>query len=400
MIAYLDCFAGASGDMILAALIDAGADLDAVTDQLSRMELPGEITLSDVQRCGMRAARLEVEGPDEPFVSSYGQGRKFLQEAGLDPEIEERAISMLARLSEAEARIHGTTPEKAHFHELSGLDTLVDLVGVAAAFRALKIERVVASPVATGKGWVSSAGHGPLPLPAPAALELLKGGSLYGTDIQAELVTPTGAAILAEYAGSFGEMPPMTISAVGYGAGARELEIPNVIRVVLGEPLAGTGGGVDELLVEATIDDMNPEFYGFVTERLLAVGASDVWILPAIGKQGRPAQVIQVLAPPPMEGSIRDVLIAETSTLGVRTIPVRKWMLARDWVEVEVGGRPVRVKVGRHHGQAVNVAPEYSDCAEVARRTGRPVKEIFRQALEQAVAALSKGRDDEGGTIG
>jgi uncharacterized protein (DUF111 family) len=223
-------------------------------------------------------------------------------------------------------------------------------------------------------------------------LELLGGGSLYGRSVEAELITPTGAAILADYAESFGKMPSMTVSSVGYGAGTRELEIPNVLRVVLGEPSGDTGvelaEGVEDRMVEATVDDMNPELYPFVLERLTAAGATDAWIVPVIGKSGRPAQVIQVLAPPHAEEAVRDTLIAETSTIGVRVSSVRRWMLPRRWIEVRVGGVPVRVKVAFRDAVAVNVAPEYADCAEAARTLGIPLKEVYRAALAEAAGLV------------
>lgn len=387
MIAYLDCFAGASGDMILAALVDAGADLDAVRKQVSRLDVgPVEIAASTVHRCGIRAIQLEIRGGAGSVLRTHGDIRRLLESAGLDPPVEARATAILERLAQAEGRVHGCAPDEVRFHELGAVDTVVDVVGASVALEALGVERVAASPVATGRGMVDSA-HGPLPVPAPAVLELLRGAPMYGREIEAELVTPTGAAILAGCAEGFGEMPPMTVGSVGYGAGSRELPIPNVVRCVLGEA-AERAPAVEELLVEASVDDMSPELYEYATERLLAAGANDVWVVPVIGKRGRPAQVIQVLAPPFAEAAVIEVLLSETSSIGVRAIPVRKWMLEREWIEVAVDGGPVRVKIARRHGAVVNVAPEYADCAGAARRTGRPLKEIFQRAVAEAYRAL------------
>lgn len=389
MIAYLDCFSGASGDMILAALIDAGADLTAIEAQLSRLGIPFELTISDVLRCGIRACKVDISAPDGTWsvMRTYADALRLLGVANLEPRVAKRASSIFTRLARAEAHIHGVTVGEVHFHELDGVDTIVDVVGAAAAFADLEADEVVSSPVASGTGMVPSR-HGPLPLPAPAVLALLDGGSLYGRDIEAELITPTGAAIVAEYATSFGKMPPMTVAGTGYGAGSRELDIPNVLRVVIGEPAAeGSGSaaeGMDDLVVEATIDDMNPEFYPYVLERLAAAGAVDAWVVPVIGKSGRPAQIISVLAAPSAEQAIRQTLVAETSTLGVRVTPVRRWMLSRTWVEVQVGGMPVRVKVGLSEGAPVNVAPEHEDCVAVARALGRPLKDVYREALSAA----------------
>ena len=395
MIAYLDCFAGASGDMILGALVDAGADLGVVESQLSGLDVAFEITFSTVQRCGLRACRVDVR--DAPAGASvmrtYAEALALLEGAALEPAVASRAAAVFDRLARAEARVHGVAPAEVHFHELDGADTVVDVVGAAAAFAAMGVEEVVSSPVATGSGMIPSR-HGPLPVPGPAVLELLGGAVLYGRALEAELITPTGAAILAEYASSFGKMPPMTVGAVGYGAGSRELEIPNVLRVVVGKPGPPAPEGVEDVLVEATIDDMNPELYPFVLERLSAAGAVDGWVVPAIGKGGRPAQIVSVLAPPHAEEAVRATLVAETSTLGVRVSHVRRWMLPRRWVEVRVGGIPVRVKVAQAAGAAglegepVNVAPEYADCAEAARALGRPLKEVYREALTAAAALL------------
>ena len=391
MIAYLDCFSGASGDMILGALIDAGADLTAIEGQLSRLGIPFELTISDVLRCGIRACKVDISAPDGTWsvMRTYADALRLLGVANLDPVVARRAGSIFSRLARAEAHIHGVTVGDVRFHELDGIDTIVDVVGAAAAFADLGTDEVVSSPVATGIGMVPSR-HGPLPLPAPAVLALLDGGCLYGRNIEAELITPTGAAIVAEYATAFGKMPSMMVAGTGYGAGSRELEIPNVLRIVVGEPgtteaPAGSAlEGVDDLVIEATIDDMNPELYPYVLERLTAAGAVDAWVVPVIGKGGRPAQVISVLAPPFAEEAVRQTLVAETSTLGVRVSPVRRWMLARRWVEVQVGGMPVRVKVGLVGETAVNAAPEHQDCAAVARALGRPLKEVYREALAAA----------------
>jgi len=397
VIAYLDCFSGASGDMILAALIDAGADLGAVEAQLATLGLPFELTFTTVHRCGLRACLVEVSAPDGTWavMRTYADGLRLLEGAQLDPVVAEHAVSILGRLARAEAQVHGVTAPEVHFHELDGVDTIVDVVGSAAAFASLEAgagsARVVASPVATGVGVVPSR-HGPLPLPAPAVLELLGGGALYGRSIEAELITPTGAAILAEYAEAFGKMPSMTVSSVGYGAGTRELEIPNVLRVVLGEAVGSSRSdppeGVEDLLIETTLDDLNPELFPYVLERLSAVGAVDAWVVPVIGKAGRPAQVLQVLAPPHAEEAVRDTLVTETSTLGVRVSSVRRYMLPRRWLEVTVGDRTVRVKVAMRDEVAVNVAPEYADCAEAARALGVPLKEVYRAALAAAAELL------------
>jgi uncharacterized protein (TIGR00299 family) protein len=384
VIGYLDCFSGASGDMVLAAALDAGADLDTVRKQVEAVVGPLDLHVVAVHRSGIRAGKLVAAPERDVRVRTYAEACRLLSGAALDPAVAAGALGVLERLIGAEARVHGVERDAVHLHEASGADTLVDAVGVAAALWSLGLEQLVCSPVVTGHGTVPSE-HGILPVPAPAALELLKGVPVVMRDVDAELVTPTGAAIIATFAGSFGVMPPMTVRAVGYGAGERELEgPPNLVRLVLGELLAATMEPVAELLVEATIDDMSPELYEYVLERLFDAGASDAWLVPAVGKRGRPATVLTALAAPEREAAVRAVIVAETSTIGLRATPVRKWMLARDWITVEVEGHPIRVKIASEGGVMRNAAPEYQDCAAVARATGLPLKTVFQRALRQS----------------
>ena len=388
MIAYLDCFSGASGDMVLAAALGAGADLDVVHKQVEAVVGPLELRVEDVHRSGIHAGLLVAVPERDVRVRTYADACRIVGQAPLDPPVALAALRVLERMIDAEAAVHGVAREAVHLHEAAGADTLIDAVGVAAALRSLGVDRLVCSPVATGHGLVQTE-HGILPVPAPAALELLKGAPVVMRDVAFELVTPTGAAIIAAFASGFGLMPAMTVRAVGYGAGERDLDgPPNMVRLVVGDPVAPVPEPVPELLLEATIDDMNPELYEYVLERLFDAGASDAWLVPAVGKRGRPATVLTVLAPPEREGAVRDVIVAETSTIGLRSTPVGKWMLAREWLTVDVEGHPIEVKVAREAGRVRNVAPEYRDCAAVARATGLPLKDVFRQAQEAAAAAL------------
>lgn len=378
MIAHFDCIAGASGDMLLAALLDAGAGIDAVTKHVEQLGLGAvQITVDEIHRRGIRATKVSIGGDAE--IATYSQVRILLEGSTLDASVKSRALAVFKRLAEAESRIHGVTVDEVHFHELSAIDTIVDVVAVCAALHELGVERCTSSPIPTGWGMVATQ-HGQLPVPAPAVLELLKDAELRQVDILAELVTPTGAAIIAEVAESFGPMPSMSLGAVGYGAGSAELEIPNVVRVVLGEPVAGSEELVEEVLLEANIDDMNPELYEYVSARLFEAGADDVWIVPATGKKGRPINIISVLAPPAAASALRHLLVKETSTIGVRTTTVGRFMLDREWEQVEVSGHQIRVKVARDGGTIVNVAPEYEDCVRLATATGLALKEVFRLA--------------------
>lgn len=390
-VAYLDCFAGASGDMILGALIDAGAEIEAITKQIARLDLsrltgaPVELRSSSVQKSGIRATRIDIEGGHASIVKTIGEAIEIVDSAALDPDVAQGAIGVLTKLGEAEKRVHGSTATDVHVHELGTADTLVDVVGVAAALVSLGIERVLSSPIPTGSGTVRTT-HGLMPVPSPAVIELfgMRGDvqvvSRGDRSVEAELVTPTGAAILVHYSEGFGEVPEMVVESAGCGAGHRDLPFPNVLRVIVGVASDSDVDRTEDVLIEANIDDMNPELYEYVLERVFGAGAADAWIVPAIGKRGRPLSVLTALAPNSAEASVRDVILAETSTIGLRTAAVKRWVLEREWVTVKVEGNSVRVKLAKRGGVVVNIAPEYSDCAEAARRTGLPIKEIFRRA--------------------
>lgn len=371
MIGYLDCFAGASGDMILGALVDAGAGLEAINGRLAKLEGDIVVAASEVSKNGIRATKIEVLGT--VAMRTYGDAAHLLKD---DP----RALSVVTLLAEAEAKVHGVAIKDVHFHEISLVDTIGDIVGICAALDDLDIDELFVSIVRTGHGMVQTQ-HGYLPVPAPATAELLRGFVVEQGDVASELVTPTGAAIIAAFATSVASMPPMKIETVGYGAGTKDLDIPNVVRLVLGQSTYNPMTQRQDLQIEANIDDMNPELYEYIFDRLLDAGALDVWVTPTIGKRGRPSQTLAVIAPISAEPTVREVLIAETSTLGIRTTAVNRWMLERDWETVDVLGHPIRIKIGRHEGRVTNVAPEYADCAEVAQKTATPLKEVFRLAL-------------------
>lgn len=386
MLLYLECSSGASGDMVLAALIDAGAEIEPIRKQLSRIDLPIEIATEEVTRAGIRGLHLRVSA-GLTSVGSYAGAVRLIEEAALDEPVAQPALAILHRLVEAEAHVHGESQDDVNFHELDASDTIVDVVGVAAAIAWLEVDRVICSPVATGTGFITTE-HGTLPNPAPTVLELLEGAPLYSRPIEAELITPTGAAIIAHFAGEFGNMPLMKISRTGYGAGTRDLETPNLLRAILGEAAETSVDKAEAVLIEANIDDMNPELYEYVMERLFQAGASDVWLVPAIGKSGRPMNTLTVLAPSNIEESVRDIVLDETSSLGLRTTLVEKWMSERISIEVRVQGQTIRVKIGKRAGRVANIAPEYADCAEAARSTGLPIKQIFHQATLEASRTL------------
>jgi uncharacterized protein (TIGR00299 family) protein len=393
VIAYFDCFSGISGDMVLGALIDAGADLEAVRKQVGQIDIgPVEITAAEVVKAGIRATKIEITGGREKPAGTLAEATRLLRESSVDETILNAALGTVGLLAAAEARVHGSSTDQVHFHEIDAVDTIVDIVGAATALTSLGISEVKSSPVATGYGSIETS-HGLYPVPAPAVVELLRDRPFYGGTVKAELATPTGSAILAYWATSFGDLPRMTVRSVGYGAGTAEFEsVPNVLRVFVGEPIESELRPVDDLVVEATIDDMNPEIYTYVSERLFDAGAEDVWMVPAIGKRGRPATVLTVMVPPNLLSAISDVIVTETSTIGLRATPVQKLALPRLTIEVRVEGVTIRVKVAERVGKVVNSAPEYRDCAEAARITGLPLKEIYRRAIAAADAQLGGRR--------
>lgn len=404
--AWFDCFAGIAGDMVLGALLDAGGDEALLREGLDRLPVgPFELLIGTAERGGIGATRVRVRptGP-QGRLRTWADLRGALDGAGLPGPVLARSLATFERLATAEARVHRLRPDAVHFHEVGAVDTVVDVVGAALLLDQLGVEEVWASPVALGGGPPRPAApgsHGPLPVPGPAVLELLRGVPVRGGGVAAELTTPTGAAILAASASRFTDLPPMTAASIGYGAGSREhAEVPNLLRVVLGEratepagaaPGTDGTGGDSALVLEANIDDMTPELAAWALDRVLAAGAADAWLTPVQMKKGRPGVLLSVLCRPGTEAALRSVLWRETPTLGVRGVPVRKWMLARRLVEVEVPGGRVRVKLGLDRGDVVNLAPEFADCAAVATATGAPLKEVMARAQAAALGKLDTG---------
>ncbi len=390
-IAYFDCFSGVAGDMTLGALIHAGVPLEALEEPLSKLPIEGfELDVEDTERLGIRATKVRVRGEHASVFRNYFSVRSMIEGAAISERARSVALAIYRRLAEAEAAIHGTDVGHVPFHELGSADTIVDVVGTAVGLDHLGVDRVEASAVATGHGMMKTE-HGVYPIPGPAVVELLKNAPMYSRGIPYELVTPTGAAILAATVQRWGDIPPMRTAAVGYGAGTRELEIPNLLRVLVGEPAEDEDlfGPVPAVLLEANIDDMNPELYEYVIERLLDAGAQDAWVTPIVMKRGRPAATLSVLVGPGEEHAARDVLFAETTTLGMRRRPIEKWTVPREVVAVEVPGGSVRVKVARGpSGAVVGIAPEFSDCARLAREIGRPLKDVYADAQAAARARL------------
>ena len=391
--AWFHCFAGIAGDMALAALLDAGADVEEVVALLQRVPVGGwSIEPRPVQRGGIAATRLQVHTQETAVVRTHAHIVGLIEEARLPDRVRDRALATFAALAEVEGRLHRRHPSQVHFHEVGALDAIVDIVGTCAALEVLGVDRVTASPVATGTGMVRAA-HGVLPNPPPAVVELLRGAPTYGRDISVELTTPTGAALLAAHCSSYGPLPPMVIEATGFGAGTREIDdLPNVTQVVLGVEQAAAlegGGGQPVMLLEVNVDDATGEVIASALSALLEAGAHDAWVTPVIMKKGRPGHTVAALADPALAEQVRQVLMAETGSLGVRGALLERWPAARRMDEVEVDGLPVRVKVSPGRVKA-----EHGDAARVARRIGRPVREVIFRA-EAAWHRRPDGPDDE-----
>ncbi len=378
-VAHIDPVSGASGDMLLGALLDAGADLDAVRDVLDGLEVGGwTLEVAPVVRAGIGATHAVVRTEESGVVRTWGNVRELLSRARLPEPVRVRSLATFGRLAEAEARIHRMAPDRVHFHEVGAVDAIVDIVGVCTALHLLGVSHVTCGPVPQGIG-MTRAGHGMLPIPAPAVLELLRGAPTFSTGLPVELCTPTGAALLAEWTDAWGDLPLLTVEATGYGAGTRELERPNVLRVVLGAATGGRATGT-VLVLETTIDDMAGELVPPVLDALRAAGASDAWARPVLMKKGRPGVELICLGPPEAGDVLRRVLFRETTTLGVRVRVEDRWTLDRSWAEVDVAGATVRLKLGHLDGEVVNVAPEFDDCVAAAAATGLPLKEIYARA--------------------
>ncbi len=381
--AYLDCVGGIAGDMLVAALVDVGGDADRLRELPESLGLAGiEVVIQRVERQGIGALHVDFRGGDDGVERTWKSIQQILASASLDDPVKELALEAFSRLAKAEGKVHGVAPEKVHFHELGAADTILDICGVALLIDGLEIDRVVCSPLPAARGLVN-AGHGVLPLPSPATLELLRGAPLVGAEGH-ELVTPTGAVLAATLADEWGELPPLVLDRVGYGAGTADpADRPNVVRILLGQIQTLSRGGEVSVL-ETNLDDLSPELVPDAVERCFAAGALDVWTVPAQMKKGRPGFVLSALARPKDEQAVAAAILEETSTLGLRVTRTRRYELERDERTVEVDGGSVRVKIGRLEGRIVNVAPEHDDCMAIARAHGVSVKSVWVAALAAA----------------
>jgi len=432
-IAYFNCFAGISGDMTIGALLDAGLDFDHLCEELERLHVDGyHLVRESVKRHHIAATSFDVhlhthdhEEHHEHNHHTHGHDHghehehehhehharedvhvhqhehrglkdvvEIIERAKLSPGVTERAIAIFTRLAEAEAKMHDSMPDEVHFHEVGAVDAIVDIVGACIGLEALGIDRIYSSPVRVGTGEVKVA-HGVMPVPAPGTLELLRGFPVEHTDYPFEMTTPTGAAIITTIADEFAVPPMFTPEQVGYGAGGRDpKQIANLLRVEIGEsqPPSGDAALTDRIVhLETNIDDMTPEVYGYIIDRLFAAGAKDVYLAPVMMKKNRPGVVVHVLADESDRDTLVDVLFTETPTLGVRMSEVVRRILPRESGEVATRWGTVRTKRGEYNGKA-RVTPEYDDCATIARKHSVPILDVY-EAVRQALSESNTGGD-------
>ncbi len=380
MIGWVDGSAGASGDMLLGALVDAGVPLDVLQDAVGALDLGITLTAAATSRAGLGATKVDVHAPDDATTRTWAEVRALLPEG--------RSREVFARLAEAEAAIHRVPVDEVHFHEVGAHDALADVVGVCAGLAHLGLEALHCSTLSLGSGTTRGA-HGPLPVPAPAVLALLAGCPVQAGAVPAEMTTPTGAALLATLVDTWGSLPTLAVDRVGYGAGGRDpVEVANVLRLVLGTPAETRA---TEVLLATNVDDLDPRLWPAVLTALLDAGAADAWLTPILMKKGRPAHTLSVLSSRANAPHLRAVVFRETSTIGLREQEVTKHALERTTGEVLVGGHAVRVKTSWLDGQPVTSTPEWEDVATAAAALGRPAKDVLAEALRGLNSADGRG---------
>jgi len=391
-IAYFDCLSGISGNMVLGAMLACGLDESVLLAGLAQLPLHGwKLTVERVSKQGISA--LHVDVVEEHHEHEMGQGEHhhhhahrglgdilhLIEHSGLSPQVKKTASDIFTRLGQAEAEVHGTTPDQVHFHEVGAVDAIIDIVGAAIGLEALGIDRVLASPLPLGRGWVTCA-HGTFPIPAPATALLVRGVPIAESDIDAELVTPTGAAIITTLAERFGPLPGMTVGQVGYGAGSKELPRPNVLRLFLGEEAAELAA-TEIVGLETNLDDLPGEVLGYLMDRLFAAGALDVFFTAIQMKKNRPGVLVRVLCAPGEVDACTGILFAETTTLGVRRTLYTRAVLPREFRTVDTPYGPVRLKISRWN-DIERAEPEYEDCRKLAEGQGVPLLAVYRAARE------------------
>ena len=384
VIAYFDCFSGISGDMTLGALVDAGVSIDALRAELARLDLPGyKIKAEKVTRSGVAATKVFVIVDNkEHGERNLADILKFIESSGLATAIKQKSGMIFKRLAEAEAKVHGTTVDKIHFHEVGAVDSIVDIVGSVIGMELLGISQVMTSPINVGSGSVKTS-HGLLPVPAPATAELLRGIPFYESSTKFELTTPTGAAIISTLCVFFGRLPTMKMERIAYGAGDKDFPgLPNVLRLMIGEPAPAYEADTS-IVIETNIDDMNPQAYDYVVERLMQQGAQDVYLTPIIMKKGRPAILLSALADKSKADTLLDTIFRETTSIGVRIQEVGRKKLIREIKEIDTVYGKIRIKISKRGDEILTATPEYEDCKKIAEDKKIPLKQVMEEAKKQ-----------------
>lgn len=392
-IAYFDCFSGASGDMILGSMIDAGLSPRRLREELKKVRLPTvHLNIKRVLKRGISATQVVVEGRNEK--KSHRNLEELLQiieRSHLDSEVKKKSKEVFERIASVEAKIHRKPVEGIHFHEIGGLDSVVDIVGAVWGLRQMGIDKLYISKVNVGAGFVKCE-HGILPIPAPATLSLMTGKPIYSSGVERELLTPTGAALLTSLGSEFGKMPPMKVERIGYGAGKADLPHPNLLRLIIGTP-AVTSGKEMVTVIETNIDDMNPQFYDYLMERLLGMEVQEVFLTPILMKKNRPATLLTVICPYEKLSSIIEFLLNETTTLGLRWREEERSCADREILVLDTKYGKVRFKLAKWKGRVVNLSPEYEDCKRLALKKRIPLKAIFEETKKVEMSLKERGFD-------
>jgi len=384
VIAYFDCFSGISGDMTLGALVDAGVSIDTLRAELARLDLPGyKIKAEKVTRSGIAATKVHVSTDNkEHGERNLADILKLIESSGLATAIKQKSGMIFKRLAEAEAKVHGTTVDNIHFHEVGAVDSIVDIVGSVIGMELLGISQVMTSPINVGSGSVKTS-HGLLPVPAPATAELLRGMPFYESSTKFELTTPTGAAIISTLCVFSGRLPTMKMERIAYGAGDKDFPgLPNVLRLMIGEPAPAYEADTS-IVIETNIDDMNPQAYDYVVERLMQQGAQDVYLTPIIMKKGRPAILLSALADKSKADTLLDTIFRETTSIGVRIQEVGRKKLIREIKEIDTVYGKIRIKISKRGDEILTATPEYEDCKKIAEDKKIPLKQVMEEAKKQ-----------------
>lgn len=384
-IAYFDCFSGISGDMTVGALLDAGLKIETLEKELKKLGLSGyQLEVNKVTKKGISATKFKVKIKEEGVERRFKDILTILEESKLDEEIKKETKKIFFNIAKAESKIHQKDIDKIHFHEIGGLDSIIDITSAVIGIKTLGIDEIYSSALPVGKGFVKCA-HGVIPVPAPATLELLKNIPTYSGGIESEMITPTGAAIISTLAKSFGKRPLMKIERIGYGAGEKEFTIPNLLRVCIGEKTLKDENLKDDyvsdevVLIETNIDDMNPEFYDYIMDQLFSQGALDVFLTPIQMKKNRPAHMLSIIVYEQNLKEILEVLFSESTTLGVRVREIKRLRLNQQNFMAETKYGKIKVKVGMFKGEIKNIAPEYEDCKKMAKQHQVPLKEVYEE---------------------